>query len=197
LALMQHLLNWLDERIPQVQLDASPYGQPLYEKLGFVPAERVFVYQRQAGTPLIGLSPFVERLQPADLPELAEKDAEIFGADRRRVLAALLEANPGRAFKSVDAQGHLTGYIFTQERRIGPWVMLVPDAAESLLRAALSLEFPESVSMVVPETCPLALELLKTYGFIQTRTNRHMFRGAGQPTGQREKVFAQTSLSVG
>ena len=46
LALMQHILAWLDqEGVHQVLLDASPLGQPLYEKLGFVarddvPAER-------------------------------------------------------------------------------------------------------------------------------------------------------------
>ncbi len=198
LALMQHLLNWLDEQnIPQVQLDASPYGQPLYEKLGFAPEERVFVLQRQAETPLAAFPRQIERIQPSDLVELAERDAKIFGADRRRVFSAQLETYPGRAFKSLDARGNLTGYLFTTERRIGPWVMLEPNDAEALLQAALALEFSESLSVVVPETSPLALELLQKYGFEQTRTNRHMSRGAANSPSQRAKVFAQTSLSVG
>jgi len=198
LALMQHLLNWLDEQnIPQVQLDASPYGQPLYEKLGFVPEERVFVLQRPARTPLAAFPRQIERLQPSDLVELAEKDAEIFGADRRRVFSALLEAYPGRAFKSLDPQGRLTGYLFTTERRIGPWVMLEPDGAQALLQAALALEFSESLSVVVPETSALALALLQKSGFEQTRINRHMSRGAASSPGQRAKVFAQASLSIG
>jgi GNAT superfamily N-acetyltransferase len=198
LALMEHLLNWLDgQNLPQVQLDASPYGQPMYEKLGFVPEERVFVLQRQAGVPLSGLPRQVERLQSSDLDKLVERDIEIFGADRSRVFAALLETCPECAFKSIDAQGRLTGYLFTQARRIGPWVMLEPGGEENLLRAALSLDFSESLSAVVPETSLLALELLQKYGFEQTRTNRHMSRGAAMAPSQRTKVFAQASLSIG
>jgi GNAT superfamily N-acetyltransferase len=198
LALMQHLLDWLDgQKIPQVQLDASPYGQPLYEKLGFVPEEQVLVLQRPAGMPLAAFPRQIEHLQPSDLTELAERDAEIFGADRSRVFAALLETCPGRAFKSLDAQERLTGYLFTAERRIGPWVMLEPDSAEALLQAALSLEYSESLSVVVPETSSLVLTLLQKYGFEQTRINRHMSRGTASAASQRAKVFAQTSLSVG
>jgi ribosomal protein S18 acetylase RimI-like enzyme len=198
LALMQHLLNWLDEKnIPQVQLDASEVGQPMYEKLGFVAQERVFVLQRQAGSPLPELPKQVERIQPSDLAALAEMDAKIFGADRRRVFSALLETYPGRAFKSHDAQGRITGYLFTQERRIGPWVMLEPGNDETLLQAALSLSFSGSISAIVPETSPMALKLLQRYGFEKMRVNRHMVRGAVQSTGQRTKVFAQASLSIG
>jgi len=147
--------------------------------------------------PLSGVHPRVEVLQPTDLDELAAIDAESFGADRRRVLAALLEAYPGRAFKTSAAGGRLTGYLLTQERRLGPWVMLEPDGAEALLQTALALEFPSGLSVVVPETSPLALELLQQYGFTHTRTNRHMSRGSAVRTGQRANVFAQTSLSIG
>lgn len=198
LALMQHLLNWLDEKnIPQVQLDASEAGQPMYEKLGFTALERVFVLQRQAGPPFPKLPKQSEHIQPSDLAALAEMDAKIFGADRCRVFSALLETYSGRAFKSHDTQGRMTGYLFTQERRIGPWVMLEPGDDETLLQTALSLNFSEAVSAIVPETSPAALELLQRYGFETTRVNRHMVRGAAQLTGQRTKVFAQVSLSIG
>ena len=67
LALMQHLLKWLDgKNIPQVQLDASEAGQPMYEKLGFVAHERVFVLQRQAG--LLQLSNFPDRSSQCAIP---------------------------------------------------------------------------------------------------------------------------------
>src|ERR1051325_10661312 len=36
-ALMRHVLAWLDERgVPTIRLDATPLGQPVYAKLGFV-----------------------------------------------------------------------------------------------------------------------------------------------------------------
>ena len=198
LALMQHFLKWLDgKNVPQIQLDASEAGQPMYEKLGFVAQERVFVLQRQAGLPALELPQHVESIRPSDLVGLTEIDAKIFGADRRKVFTALLQAYPERAFFLHDTQGRVTGYIFMQERRIGPWVMLEAGDDESLLQAVLSLDPGDMVSVVVPETNQRALEILHHYGFQIARTNRHMARGPTAAIGQRDKVYAQTSLSVG
>jgi len=197
LALMRHLLKWLDEKnISQVQLDASEAGQPMYEKLGFVAQEQVFVLQRQAGLPILEFPQHVESIRHSDLAMLAEMDAKIFGADRSRVFSALLQAFPERSFLSYDSYGRITGYLFMQEKRIGPWVMLEPDDEEALLHAALSLNFAE-ISAVVPENNQRALELLRNHDFEIVRTNRHMVRGSATTIGQRDKVYAQTSLSLG
>ena len=198
LDLMRHLLQWLDAKnLPQVQLDASEAGRPMYEKLGFVAQERVFVLQHQAGQPFPGLSRHVESIRSSNLTELAEVDSRIFGADRRKVFAALLRVYPERAFFLRDPQGRVTGYIFMQERRIGPWVMLGEGDDETLLQAVLSFDPGGMTSVVVPETNQRALEILKRYGFEIARTNRHMVRGSTAAIGQRDKVYAQTSLSVG
>lgn len=198
LALMQHLLKWLDEKnISQVQLDASEAGQPMYAKLGFVPQERVFTLQRQPGLPIPDRPRKIESINGSDLERLADVDAAIFGADRSRVFSALLKTYPKRAFMSRDAQGQVTGYLFAQEKRIGPWVMLEPDDDESLLQAVLSLDFSDVISVIVPETSLGALELLHRHGFEIVRTNRHMARGSNTTIGQRDKVYAQTSLSLG
>ncbi len=198
LALMDHLLKWLDEKgMPQVQLDASEAGQPLYEKLGFVAQERVFVLQRQSGVPISDRPRQIEPINNTNLDELVCMDAEIFGADRSRVFSSLLETYPGRAFKSTDAQGRITGYLFAQEKRIGPWVTLEPGEEGALLQAVLSLDFAGAISIVVPETSPGALKLLQRFGFEIVRTNRHMARGSTASIGQRDKVYAQASLSIG
>jgi ribosomal protein S18 acetylase RimI-like enzyme len=197
LALMQHLLKWLDGKyISQVQLDASEVGQPMYEKLGFVAQERVFVLQRQAGLPTPELPRRVQLIQRSDLAALAKMDTKFFGADRSRVFSALLQAYPNRAFLSRDARGRMTGYMFVQETRVGPWVMPESGDEEALLQAALSLDFDGTISAVVPETNQRALDLLLGHGFEISRTNRHMVRGSAT-TGQRDKVYAQTSLSLG
>jgi hypothetical protein len=96
-----------------------------------------------------------------------------------------------------DEGGQIAGYLFAQKRRIGPWVMRDTRDAEALLETALALPFEDTVSVVVPAVNLEAIELLQRYGFKPLRANRHMGRGPGEPPGQRQKIYAQTSLSIG
>ncbi len=195
---MEHLLAWMEEqKVPLVKLDASPAGQPLYEKLGFVPLDEVFVFQRQAGQ-LEGQCPKgIERLTPPHLDLIADSDTQALGADRSRLLRALLEIYPGRAFISLNEQEQINGYVIAQAKRIGPWVMNESSDAERLLRQALTLPFNGSVSVVTPAENTDAVSLLRRYGFQAVRVNRHMTYRSNVTFGQREKVYAQTSLSFG
>jgi ribosomal protein S18 acetylase RimI-like enzyme len=198
LALMQHVLAWLDEQqVPFVLLDASPSGQPLYEKLGFTAYEKVEIFQRDSALPACPCPPRVKLLSISDLDLITAPDEKAFGADRSKVLRLLLETYPGRAFLLPDGSGQVNGYLFAQENRIGPWVMQDGREAEELLQAALSLPFPGPISVAVPGENEGAVSLLQRYGFIPGRVNRHMGRGSGAPTDQREKVFGQASLSLG
>jgi hypothetical protein len=132
------------------------------------------------------------------LDELVQWDTKIFGADRRKMFQVLLDVFPERSFVQRDEAGRLTGYLFAQKNRIGPWAMLQPGSAEELLRAALLLhDYEETVSVAVPSVNQDAIELLQHYGFERVRTNRHMWRGVEQYSGQRQRIYAQTSLAVG
>jgi predicted N-acetyltransferase YhbS len=198
LALMQHVLIFMQQKhAPVVRLDASPYGQPLYEKLGFVPLEEVYVLQQQKRDLDYQRPSGLQVLTLQDLDLLTASDHQAFGADRGRLLQALLESFPGRAFTQQDKQGNVGGYLFVQEKRIGPWVMTGHMEAEPLLQAALSLPFPGPVSVVVPAENPAAVTLLKRHGFRIVRVNRHMVYGSDHPAGQRQRIFAQISLSLG
>jgi predicted N-acetyltransferase YhbS len=198
LALMQHILAWLDrERVRQVVLDASPLGQPLYEKLGFVAGEEVYILQRQTGGLTFQCPAKVHPLSLQNLDLITAFDKRAFGADRSGLLQALLETYPQRAFLLNDGQGGISGYVIAQEKRIGPWVMENAATAEFLLKAALSLPFDGKVSVVVPGENMDALDLLQRYAFKTVRVNRHMTRGSDMPASRREKIFAQASLSFG
>jgi ribosomal protein S18 acetylase RimI-like enzyme len=198
LVLMQHVLTFMQQkRVPVVRLDASPCGQPLYEKLGFVPLEEVFVLQQQKRDMDYQRPSGLQILTLQDLDLLTASDHQAFGADRGRLLQALLESYPGRAFTQQNKQGNVGGYLFVQEKRIGPWVMTGHMEAEPLLQAALSLPFPGPASVVVPAENPAAVTLLKRHGFGIVRVNRHMAYGSDLPAGQRQRVFAQASLSLG
>jgi predicted N-acetyltransferase YhbS len=198
LVLMQFILTWLEQQhVPVVVLDASKKGRPLYEKLGFVAYDETLVYEGPS-KPIKGERPsHIQPISRRDLDELVEWDADIFGAERRKVFEVLLEVNPSRAFLKRDGGGKLAGYLFAQRNRIGPWVMLTSDGGEDLLEAAISLPYDGMISAAVPAENKNAIGLLETNGFRLIRTNRHMGKGSSTAPGKRERICAQTSLAAG
>ena len=197
-ALMQFLLARLErQQVPMVLLDASQAGRPLYDKLGFVAYDETLMFQRPGHIDLFEQAPHIQPISVQDLDELVRWDTGVFGANRRKVFQVLLDFFPERAFMQRDADGRLVGYIFAQKNRIGPWAMLQSGSADELLQAALALPYEETVSVAVPSVNGEAIELLQRYGFERVRSNRHMGRGIGGPPGQRQKIYAQTSLAVG
>jgi GNAT superfamily N-acetyltransferase len=198
LALMQHLLAWVDEQnVFQVRLDASPIGQPLYEKLGFVACDQVYVLQRTTIHPTCRCPTGIQHLSLHNPDLITALDTQAFGADRGRLLQALLETCPQRAFMLMDTHGNVNGYLIAQAKRIGPWVVENVADAELLLKAALSLPFDGPISVVLPGQSEEAVNLLEHYGFERIRVNRHMVLGPVAPVGQRGKIYAQASLSLG
>jgi ribosomal protein S18 acetylase RimI-like enzyme len=198
MALMEHLLTWMGEqKVPLVKLDASPAGQPLYEKLGFVPLDEVYVFQRQVGHLDAERPKGIGLITPLHLDLIAISDTQAFGTDRSWLLCALLELYPERAFMSLDERKQVNGYLIAQTQRIGPWIMNESGDAEQLLLAALSLPFNGAVSVVTPAENVDAVSLLKRFNFQIVRVNRHMAYGLGTAVGQREKIYGQTSLSFG
>jgi GNAT superfamily N-acetyltransferase len=196
-ALMEHILEWLGgQGVTQIALDASPMGQSIYERLGFVAFEQVNIFQRPSGEQTSQPPPEVQQLSLQNLDLITATDKQTFGTDRSRLLSALLEVYPQRGFFLTDAQGFINGYLIAQERSIGPWVATNKADADLLLKAALSL-FSQPVSVVVPEENTNAAALLGQFGFERVRVLRHMVKGSKEPAGQREKVYGQTSPSLG
>jgi GNAT superfamily N-acetyltransferase len=195
--LMEFLLARLEQQhIPLVTLDASAAGRPLYEKLGFVACDDTLVLERPINAPVP--DPACGRpLSSTALAELAEADAPVFGADRRKVFQAMGEFFPGCTFVQRDEQGRVSGWLCAQSSRLGPWDMLRPEGAGALLQAALALSYDGQLSVTVPSGNRPALELLGRHGFAPVRSNTHMRRGPGGCPGQRERVYSQTSLAVG
>ena len=197
-ALMEHLLGWLGgQGVTRVSLDASPMGQPIYEKLGFFVCDQVNIFQRKSDEPIFQPPSGVHHLSLQNLDLITATDKGAFGTDRGRLLKALLEAYPQRGFFLKDGQGKINGYLIAQEKNIGPWVSKTTADAELLLKAALSLSFSGPVSVIAPGENPKAAVLLQHYGFERVRVLRHMVRGLDAPIGQREKIYAQASLSLG
>ncbi len=196
-ALMQFLLAQLEQQVPIVWLDASEMGRPLYHQLGFIAYDETVTYQRRNNLTKDTRIPNIQAITVQELDEVVQWDRDIFGANRRKVLQALLDIFPQRAFLQRDADGQLTGYLFAQKNRIGPWVMLQNCHAEELLQAALALPYEGMFSVVVPAVNQEAVELIQCYGFERVRSNQHMGRHTENIPGKRQKIYAQTSLTAG
>lgn len=196
--LMEHVLAWLESKsVPLVTLDASKKGFPLYEKLGFVTLDETATFERQIMSDRASVPSGVQQVTPAELDELAELDSPIFGVNRHKVFQTLLGIYPSRAFLTRGADGRVSGYIFAQANRIGPWVMMQPGHEEQLLQAALTLDYEAPVSVCVPSVNQKAVVLLQQHGFEKARAGRHMSKGSVTLPGDRTKVFAQTSMGAG
>jgi predicted N-acetyltransferase YhbS len=197
--LLQHMLQCLAQQgISFLRLDASPAGFPLYSRFGFKELDQVLLFELDADSPQSpGFSGRTRPLHPADIQALAEFDRPIFGADRTALFQAMLTDFPNRAFATIDRSGNITGYLFAQSRRIGPWAARSPQEAEALLQAALKLPYQGPPITIAPKMNAAAADLLERYGFRHKLTNRHMQRGQSALPGQRSDVYGQTSFAVG
>ena len=142
-----------------LRLDATPLGRPLYERHGFALETSLTRYVRTCprGRPIRGqgailrqgrrqpatgaapaIAGEVSPLLPADLPEIARTDADIFGGVRSRLLERIHDAGPAYALRAGAAPMQYclgrTGRLFDQ---IGPVVATTAPGAIALASAAL------------------------------------------------------------
>jgi predicted N-acetyltransferase YhbS len=187
-ALMDRALAHLDAKsVPTVRLDATPLGQPLYEKLGFVPQ---FQVGRFAGSPVTPdaspadhnhsegvLLPAVEE----HIEEMVELDRTATGTDRRRLLLALFEEQPEEA-RVVIHERRVIGYVTSRPgahaRQIGPCIANAV-CGPRLLSDALERHAGLGVYVDIPLPNAPAVAAAEAHSLTVSRTLTRMTRGAG------------------
>jgi GNAT superfamily N-acetyltransferase len=141
--LASQLVDQVLERLPAgalVGLDATPKGQPVYERLGFR-GDQTFVRLEATSTAgAAGPRPGVRALHESDLPQVLRRDREVFGEDRSRVLRGALAAAPDCAW-CVSEGDVLVAYCFGRPGhdadQIGPVVADHARHALDLVTSAL------------------------------------------------------------
>lgn len=180
-ALVQHALAALDRRgVPSVWLDATAFGQPLYEKLGFVPIATFLRYQRPASEQ--NASAVDDTVRPGDardLPPLLEFDRAAYGYDRSRLIRRLAQENPSglRVFgPTEDKRGFCLMRDGDHAVQIGP---CVADAAAgpALLTDVLDRSKGRPHFIDVPESHTAARSFVEARGFQVQRRLVRMVRG--------------------
>ncbi|MFF1558045.1 GNAT family N-acetyltransferase [Streptomyces sp. NPDC058279] len=138
--LMTYVCDEILKGIP-LTLHATPFGQPLYEDLGFDAVGGAEMLQgsfRPDSSPAAAEAALVRRATADDLPRIVRLDTEVFGTDRMHMITRL-PAFADRLFVSEDDSGELTGYAALwpnmETHVIGP--LVAPDTltAQALVTA--------------------------------------------------------------
>ncbi len=186
------VLKCLDQvaGVPQM-LVATPFGQPLYESLGFKVAEQIVRLIAVEGTSL----PVTGAIQPmteANLPRVLELDRAIYQADRSQVLRHRWKQTEGAVMLSDGS-----GYAWKIPQRgglvLGPVVATTPQDAASLV-AHLTTGFPGRIKIEVPERHTGLMSMLTRAGFVVDSARPLMLKNVAQLPGRRELLFGLASL---
>ena len=171
---------------PCVGLDATPAGEPLYRRFGFVAD-----YSLARTKATVDCARFPEPAGPArpmredDLPAVYKWDREVFGADRRRLLAALFVRAPQCAWVADGVSG-IKGYTFGRPgylyNQLGPVVATHAGTARDMVTRCLSGLGGTVLAIDAPLFDGEWLDFLKLVGFVEERRFvRMLLRGHSHP----------------
>ncbi|MHC4434787.1 MAG: GNAT family N-acetyltransferase, partial [Planctomycetota bacterium] len=108
-------------QVRTIRLDATSFGQPIYEKLGFVPDYELARFEGRAPEVREGVT--VTKATPDMFAEIIEFDRAMTGRERVKMLGRLFEEFPGNlriARQSGELQGFITMRPGANAVRIGP-----------------------------------------------------------------------------
>jgi GNAT superfamily N-acetyltransferase len=201
--LMHCALEYLKQRQVQcVKLDATPAGQPVYEKLGFVSESRLQRWQRakQCAAVTADHNPMRTReLQERDWAVVEDIDAAAIGARRSELLRRL--ALESRRVLIWPATGEVCGFGFMRSGAdsdyLGPLVCLTVDAFASLLPDLLSAAICSSVTWDIPHLNEAAKAAAQAFAFKPVRALTRMRLGTPAHPLQHDSLFGIADPAVG
>jgi len=181
--------------VTAVGLDATPLGQPLYEKLGFRAASTFTrmesdTAQLQGGTR--ARWPQVRRATLADGQDIVRLDGGVTGLDRRAMLEWLHVGAPecSWVYEGADGiEGVLLGRHGHHAVHVGPVVAASVAVADALLSAARA-DPDRPVFIDIADDRPGWRARVEALGFRQQRPFTRMYRGPWRPDGDASRLFA-------
>jgi len=177
--LVSHALEYLDGRsIVTVRLDATEYGRPVYERIGFVP-EHDFV-RLQGIAPSLDNVPEMTAVCAEHIDDLASLDHGATGTNRRRLLERLIAENPATSRLAM-RQDSIDGYVLLRPganaTQIGPAAARTEKTGELMADWALGHCAGRPVFTDVPLGNHAAIEWAQRRGLAEQRRFTRMVRG--------------------
>jgi GNAT superfamily N-acetyltransferase len=200
--LMNTALTYLRGRVETVMLDATPEGQPVYEKLGFgVESVRERWVGFVADTPLraSGVKSAV-KLDSETRRELFALDRRAFGADRSKLIEILIENACVAPVLATAPDGRVEGYALARRGSnadyVGPVVTSDPEHVGQLLDRVLSQLTGRQIYVDLNSAFEQGAELLAARGFVKQRDLVRMCYGE-RTSATSDLVFAIAGPEVG
>ena len=181
-------------------LNATPAGQPLYEKLGFVPTGIVEQHQGNGGySPIIALDAG-QRMRPVvqyDLQDLVVFDNAATGMDRSALIEELVQNAKGVV---IDTEDGILGYSFCRRFGwgwlIGPVAAKTEEQAKALISHWIGTYGGEFIRIDIPTSANLSTWLdemgLIRVDVVNTMSTEPVLIAENSP-----RYFALTSQALG
>jgi GNAT superfamily N-acetyltransferase len=187
--LMAEALSALKD-VDCVGLDATPMGEPLYRRFGFLNDFALVRTKAVVDAATVELarpqspSTVVREMRREDLSDVLRRDREVFGADRGELLASLLARAPECAWIAKDGAA-VCGYTFGRPgwlyHQVGPVVAEDSATARALVARCLSELNGKRVAIDAPRLDGEWLNWLESIGFVVERPFVRMFRYSNAP----------------
>lgn len=199
-ALLRKALQRLEESgVDCVKLDATPLGQPLYEKLGFQPEWPLTRWRCEiAVSPPNQEDPDVRPWNKRDALKVAGIDDPAFGINRSGLLEALGSISTGwvrSGMEGIRGFGLIRPGAFATY--LGPVTADDIRVADGIVRRLLSGQTGQPVIWDIPDANTDAVRLAEELGFKPQRSLLRMFRGTNSMAGDPFKQFAIAGPEVG
>ena len=183
-----------------VTLNATPAGQPLYEKLGFKAIDAVEQHQGPAGpVPAVALARG-ERLRPvgaSDVPKLGALATRAAGVSRGRVLPRLLEVGQGIVLaRGEEVLGFAIFRRFGRGYVIGPVVATDAARAQALVSHWVAMHPGEFLRIDVYASTGLG-RWFDSIGLPKVDAAVTMVKGVAPARGDGLRAFALTNQALG
>jgi GNAT superfamily N-acetyltransferase len=175
------------------RLDATPAGEVLYRKLGFVGEYGLARWCFDGRRSLATRAPGARRLERADWPVVRELDARAFGVSRGSLLERLAREAPEYAWvleRGDGLQGYVLGRHGHVREHLGPLVADGGEAARLLLESCLATNPDRAVFVDVPDDQEAWRDALSTMGFAIERPFLRMHRGPLSARGEPSLIYA-------
>jgi len=176
--LLKHSINYLDMRkVKTIRLDATAAGQPIYEKLGFVPEYELARFEGIAWQGKTG--PVITEAVTELFTDMIEFDRQMTGTNRAKMLSLLFKEFPGNTH-ILTHHDKIEGFIAMRPGanavQIGPCIATM-NAGPALLSDALDRCAGKPVFVDIPTGNVHAVKIAESSGLRMQRCFTRMYRG--------------------